>query len=205
MHDSVILGLAGVDLHPGDHVCAFYRGAAERDQILLSYLRQGVEVGDKVVCVVETVGPSEVVDALGPAADAAILTGALDVLTPAQTYLRTGQFEMDAMLAYWEASVERALADPRFGFVRIVGEMPRALTTKADLSEFWLYESELNRFVTRHPQVAVCLYDLDRFGGSLLIDILRTHPVVLLGGAVIDNPYFLEPDEFLAARRPAVT
>jgi hypothetical protein len=203
MHDSVVLGIPGVELHAGDHVCAFYRGAAERDQILLSYLRKGIDDGDKVLCVVETVGPSDVVDALGPSADVAIAVGALEVLTPEQTYLRTGHFEMPAMLAYWRESVGRALTG--FDFVRIVGEMPYALTGKPDLGEFWLYESELNRFVNQYQQVAVCLYDLDRFGGSLLIDILRTHPVVLLGGAVMDNPYFLEPDEFLTARRPAAS
>jgi hypothetical protein len=127
------------------------------------------------------------------------------VLTPKRTYLRTGHFEMSAMLAYWREGVERALADPRFDFVRVIGEMPYELTEKPDLDEFLLYESELNRFVTQHPQVIVCLYDLDRFGGSLLIDILRTHPLVLLGGAVMENPYYVEPDKFLAARRLAVS
>jgi hypothetical protein len=205
MHDAVDLGVAGVNLRPGDHVCAFYRGHAERDQILLSYLREGIAACDKVICVVETVGPAEVVGALGQAAGDAIGCGALDVLTPEQTYLRTGRFDMTEMLTYWREGVEHALADPQFAFVRVVGEMPQALTDRPDLDEFMFYESELNRFVTKHPQVIVCLYDLDRFGGSLLIDVLRTHPLVLLGGAVLDNPYYVEPDEFLAARRLAAS
>ncbi len=205
MHDTVVLGLPGVELHPGDHVCAFYRGRAERDKILLSYLREGVEAGDKAICVVEPVAPADVAGALGKFADAAMRRGALDLLTPEQTYLRGGRFVMADMLAYWRAEVEQALADPRFDFVRVVGEMPSVLTEKPDLDEFLCYESELNRFVSQHPQVIVCLYDLDRFGGALLIDILRTHPVVLLGGAVMDNPYYLEPDEFLATRRLALS
>lgn len=205
MHDSVGLGVAGVNLRPGDHVCAFYRGQAERDQILMSYMREGIAARDKVICVVETVGAPEVVGALGPAAGEAIGSGALDVLTPEQTYLLTGHFDMTEMLAYWREGVELALADPRFGFVRVIGEMPNALTDTPDMDEFLFYESELNRFVTQHPQVIVCLYDLDRFGGALLIDVLRTHPLVLLGGAVFDNPYYVEPDDFLAARRLAMS
>ena len=47
----------------------------------------------------------------------------------------------------------------------------------------------------------LCLYDLDRFDGDVLVDILKTHPKVLVGGMVLDNPYYLEPAEFLAARR----
>jgi hypothetical protein len=29
---------------------------------------------------------------------------------------------------------------------------------------------------------------------------VKTHPKALLGGMVIDNPYYLDPDEFLASR-----
>jgi hypothetical protein len=46
----------------------------------------------------------------------------------------------------------------------------------------------------------MCLYDLDRFGGQILVDILKTHPKVLMGSTVLENLYYLEPDEFLATR-----
>jgi hypothetical protein len=203
MQDSVVLGVAGIDLRSGDHLCAFYRGRAERDQILVSYLREGVAACHKVICVEEAVVTTALVGALGQAEDEAIGAGALEFLTPEQSYFRTGQFDMPEMLAYWREGVERALADPRFGFVRVIGEMPQALTDERDLDGFWLYESEMNRFAPQHPQVIVCLYDLDRFGGPLLIDVLRTHPLVLLSGAVLDNPYFVPPDEFVATRRRA--
>jgi hypothetical protein len=49
--------------------------------------------------------------------------------------------------------------------------------------------------------VFLCLYELDRFGGDVLVDVLKTHPKVLFGGMILDNPYYLAPDEFLAARR----
>ena len=62
------------------------------------------------------------------------------------------------------------------------------------------YESELNRIMSNFPQVNLCLYDLTRCSGDLIMDVLKTHPKALLGGMVIDNPYYLEPDEFLASR-----
>jgi hypothetical protein len=37
-------------------------------------------------------------------------------------------------------------------------------------------------------------------GGSTMVDLLRTHPRLLLGGMVIDNPHYLTPDEFRLAR-----
>jgi len=63
------------------------------------------------------------------------------------------------------------------------------------------YEAELNNFLPRYPQVILCLYDLERFDGEILIDILKTHPMVLIGGMVLDNPYYLAPAQFLAARK----
>lgn len=203
MPDRPVLGVPGVELRPGDHVCAFYRDQADRDDILFPFLAEGVRAGQRCICVVESVGPAEVCETLGVGLDDPSEQAALQLLTPAESYLRDGTFSMPAMLDFWQQGVTRALADDGFDFVRVIGEMPRALTGKPDLEEFLLYESELNRFAPLYPQVIVCLYDLDRFGGRLLVDILRTHPLVLLGGAVLENPYYLEPDAFLSSRRPA--
>jgi hypothetical protein len=65
-------------------------------------------------------------------------------------------------------------------------------------SEEWIrYESDLNRFVPRYPQVLLCLYDLLDFSGSeLFVDSVKTHPMVLIGGTILENRYFLDPDDF---------
>lgn len=201
MADRPVLGVPGVQLSAGDHVCAFYRDQADRDAILFPFLREGLSAGSKCICVVESVGPDDVRAALD--LDQEVVDGRLQVLTPQQSYLRDGTFSMPAMLDFWQQRVTATLADERFAFVRVIGEMPRALIEQPDLEEFLLYESEINRFAPRYPQVIVCLYDLDRFGGRLLVDILRTHPLVLLGGAVLENPYYLDPDAFLDSRRAA--
>jgi hypothetical protein len=64
------------------------------------------------------------------------------------------------------------------------------------------YESELNRFTARHPQAVLCMYDLNQYNESIVIDLLKTHPLVLLSGMALENPYFLTPDEFLEDRGP---
>jgi len=33
------------------------------------------------------------------------------------------------------------------------------------------------------------------------MDILRTHPMAIIGGILQENPYFVPPDEFLAELR----
>jgi len=42
-----------------------------------------------------------------------------------------------------------------------------------------------------------CAYDLLKFSASMIIDIMRTHPVVIIGGVLQENPFFVPPDQFL--------
>ena len=46
----------------------------------------------------------------------------------------------------------------------------------------------------------LCLYDISRFGGGVVVDLLKTHPKILLGGLVLENPNYMTPAEFLATR-----
>jgi hypothetical protein len=52
----------------------------------------------------------------------------------------------------------------------------------------------------RHEHVVICSYDATRFDGSFIIDILRTHPTVLIGGMLQENPFVIPPSEFLEER-----
>jgi hypothetical protein len=47
------------------------------------------------------------------------------------------------------------------------------------------------------PSIKDGLYHLGRFGGDAVIDIMRTHPMVIIGGILQHNPFFVPPDEFL--------
>lgn len=49
----------------------------------------------------------------------------------------------------------------------------------------------------RHPDPIVCLYDLNKCGGALIVDAMRTHPAVIIGSVLQENPFFVPPDEFL--------
>ena len=35
----------------------------------------------------------------------------------------------------------------------------------------------------------------------MVLDILRTHPMVIIGGILQENPFFVPPDEFLRELR----
>jgi hypothetical protein len=63
------------------------------------------------------------------------------------------------------------------------------------------YEARLNQVVQQYPDPLVCVYDLNRHSGSVVMDILRTHPMVIVGGVLQENPLYVPPEEFLQELR----
>lgn len=99
MSDLLPLGVAGVQVKPGDHICAFYVGTEERDQVLLPYLREGLVAGDKVICVVDASEPSEVLARIGPDIDVdrCVASQQFELQPSSEAYLPAGSFSTDAM------------------------------------------------------------------------------------------------------------
>jgi MEDS: MEthanogen/methylotroph, DcmR Sensory domain len=200
--EALEFGLAGLRIQPGDHICGFFFGLSERDDVLLPYLRAGLESGDKCICVVDASEPADLLASIGPEAevDGYVTSDQLDVRAASEAYLRNGRFSPEEQLTFYEDLVRTATTSDGYGFARIAGEASWVLDEPPGGERLIEYESELNRFVGRYPQAVFCLYDLARFGGGLIMDLLKTHPKLLLGGMIIENPNYLSPDEFRATR-----
>jgi len=199
--DPITMGRPGVAIAPGDHICAFYRGPAQRDEVLLPYLREGILAGDKVICVMDDPDVEQVTKPLSLVLDveASLSSGQLDLLRSDSAYIPDGTFCLDRMLDFWEAGVGGAVRRSGYSFVRAVGEMTWALRDLPGVEDLVRYEARLNRFLPRYPQVILCLYDLERFtDGQVLMELLRTHPKVLMSGQLLENPWYVEPDDTYA-------
>lgn len=197
------LGVPGVTLEPGDHVCGFYFGDAERDAILLSYLRAGLRDGDRCLGIVDSTDPATVLAQLAGDIDGDIDVGScvasrqLQLWGSAETYLRDGTFSPDRMIEFWEDQLEAA-TDDGFGFARVVGEMSWLSRVGLDRELLVAYEGWAHDFAPLYPQALLCLYDLSLLGSGILVDLLKTHPKLLLGGLVLENPHHLSSSEFVA-------
>jgi hypothetical protein len=199
MNGSVPLGVLDRSVPSGTHVCTFYSGPAGRDEIVMPFLAEGIRTGQKCICILESLAPADVVARLGSQVDLgrSVETGQLELASPAEAYLRTGKFSTDDMLAYWQDAATATLSGGEFSLTRATGEMPSVLDQPGGRAEFFRYEARLTEFITSFPQVILCLYDLQRFGAEVLMDALRTHPMVVVDGMVHDNPYYIDPSEFL--------
>ncbi|GAB3354753.1 MULTISPECIES: MEDS domain-containing protein [Amycolatopsis] len=195
MTTAVSFGVEEIRLGPGSHVCAFYRGAADRDRLLTGYLSAGLEAGDKCICVVDSARTAQRLTMLAapPAHDTQ-----LDIHLPEATYLAGGRFGTAEMLTFWSECLDKAQTEG-YGFSRIVGEMTWALRDAPGVEHLVDYEWELNRLMGRNPTVVLCLYDLDLFNGEVVVNIVKTHPLVFIQGMLVENPYYVGPDEVLHA------
>jgi hypothetical protein len=170
----------------------------ERDEILLPYLRRGLTDGDKCICVVDATEPSAVLASIGGDAQARAASHQLDLLRASDTYLRSGRFSTPDMIGFWKAAISGVMNGGQFSLVRAVGEMTWSLQDVPGAEDVIVFESELNRLLPLYPQVILCLYDVELFGAEVLMALLKTHAKLLMGGLIIENPYFVSPDAYLA-------
>ncbi|MFD4323542.1 MEDS domain-containing protein [Nocardioides sp. NPDC058538] len=203
--NGLSLGIPGVGVvSPGTHFCALYSGPAERDRLLYPFLEEGLRQGDKCLCLIDDVEPALVRDlAVGqPGPDFSRRSAQLDVERSSDVYLRSGEFSVDGMVTFLSESVDAAVADD-FDLLRAAGEMSWVLPGAPGWDELFIYESSLNHVVEEVPAILMCLYDLRKFGAEMLVEVLHTHPTVLLDGTVIKNPHYVNPTAYQGAARAA--
>jgi len=200
--NGLSLGIPGVgDVRPGAHYCALYSGPGERDRLLYPFLQEGLRQGDKCLCLIDDVEPGLVRDrAVGrPGPEYSRRSEQLDVERASDAYLPSGgEFRVEDMMRFLAESVDAATEDG-FDLLRAAGEMSWVLTGPPGWDDLFRYESALNHVVDEMPAILVCLYDLQKFGADMLVEVLYTHPKVLLDRTVIDNPHYLPPTEYPAA------
>jgi hypothetical protein len=63
------------------------------------------------------------------------------------------------------------------------------------VSDLLEYEARFN-LVPCHQHPVICTYDIGKFRGDVLMGVLRTHPMIILGGILQENPFFVPPDQF---------
>lgn len=167
--------------------------------VLIPFLQAGLASGDKCICVIDGTAPGQIVSTLGPGGEAAALTAGkqLEVIGASEMYLRSGRFSASEVIGVWKAAISDAMYAGQFDAVRVVETWSRR-DVIPDMNELLMLESEMNRYLPLYPQVVMCLYDMDQFGSGALVNLVMTHPRMLVGGMVIENPYYLTPDEVLA-------
>jgi hypothetical protein len=149
--------LAGAVLDRKRHVCAFFHSKGEEYQVLLPFVREGFEHGDRAFHIVDPRLRDEHLRRLaeeGIDVGEAEARGQLQVRRWEDAYLRDGHFDQDRMLAL----IEEVLQDGKaagFPLTRLVANMEWALEDRPGVEDVVEYETRLN-FVLPKYDDAVC-------------------------------------------------
>lgn len=183
------------DLEPGDHLCCLYETEKEHRTLLMSFLRQGLERGEKVLYVVDDCLPETILGYLrdtstgsGQALDVEpyLARGQLAILIGDDTYVRQGVFGPEGMITLLRAETERALAEG-YRALRDIGEMTWALRGQPGSERLMEYEARLNDFLSGSQCLVICQYDRRRFAPEVLLDVLRIHPIRVVATVRYEN------------------
>jgi len=194
-----LVQFAGGALGRQRHICAFFNSIDEQHQVLRSFIKDGLDMGDKAFHLVDPERRDEHLTRLAEAGidvQEALGTGQLEVHPWQDGPLHGGRFDQDT----WLASFEQVLqSGPAAGYAqtRFVAQMEWALVDLPGVEDLIEFETRVNYVVPKYDDAVICAYDLSKFSATVVMDALRTHPVVIIGGLLQENPFFVSPDEFL--------
>src|SRR5258708_1043543 len=194
--ESHSVQFAGGNLGGQRHICAFFNSIDEEHRVLRSFFKEGFDRGDKAFHLVDPEQREEHLRRLAEAGinvHRAIDSGQLEVRRWQDAYLRGDHFDQNAMLALIEEVLQSAHT-AGFRRTRLLAHMEWALLDKPGVDNLVEYETRLNYVLPKYDDPVVCTYDLSKFGASVTMDILRTHPVVIFRRVPHRHPPLLPPD-----------
>ena len=183
----------------GDHLCGFYQNRQQLWRIAIPFIKKGLENGEKCLYAAEESSLQEMQSVLqqqGASVQTCLAQGRLLLLTPEEACLQSGVFSPEALIGTLLRILQEAIAKGYRG-LRMAMKMSWALRWASSLAWLAEYESKLNCYFSQHPVTTLCLYNQRRFPEEVLLDVLRTHPLVALDQAVHANLYYLPPRIFL--------
>ncbi|WXG44083.1 MAG: MEDS domain-containing protein [Promethearchaeati archaeon SRVP18_Atabeyarchaeia-1] len=176
-------------MKPRDHVVLFYTRTEDKNEVLFTYLKAGLERKEAAAYVASQQSPEESKRAMrkfGIDVDKYEQKGALKVMDYKDWYIIDGKFDPSRTLQMWKD----LLADSKkrgFKGLRVTGEM--ACFFENNMTEELIqYERALHRTLDL-PMTAICAYDQQTVAerGSadalkVMFDILKAHSTALVIG-----------------------
>jgi DNA-binding CsgD family transcriptional regulator len=182
---------------PGTHACYMYNEEKERSGVVHPFVVAGLENDEDVHYLADTVATQLAARAIDDRSAATLTTKQLSRLSVAKAldvYCPSGTFKAQDMLDTLRRFYDESRANGSSG-CRVAGETSW-MSSDIPGSEQWLfYESSLNSLLTSAPMTLLCEYDTERVDGTKLFDILSVHPLMVMHGQIMRNPYYVTIEE----------
>lgn len=196
----ISLGFTNDKTPVGTHICQIFSDDDERGEALLKFLVSGLAAGERAACFSEKMTAQTIrgfFNYHGLSFEHLSGSGAFSLSGTRQAYFQDNRFDPDRMLGVLTRYYEESLT-MGFNGARVIGEMLPEVQQLPGGERLLEYESRVSLLLRTHPVTSVCQYDARVFDGTTIMDILTVHPLMVVRGSIVRNPFFIPPEEFLA-------
>jgi len=197
---KISLGFTSQTFEPGIHICQIFNDDEERHGALLDFIVSGLQAGEDTACFSEKeteASLSAYFEQKGIVYKDVLQNGTFALSKTADVYFEGERFEPQRMIDLLHEFYDNSLMHHKTG-ARVIGEMLPIVSKMNGGDRLLEYEAKVSILLREYPINAVCQYDARLFNGATIMDILRVHPYMIVRGAVVHNPFYIEPEEFLA-------
>lgn len=198
-HQTISLGFTNEHFSPGVHICQIFSNDDERQESLLKFILSGLQSNERTCCFSDNASEQAVGEFLGNygiSVKEARDSGDLTLAGTRDIYFEDERFDPERMLSllskYYDDSVTQG-----YPAARVIGEMAPEVQHISGGNRLMEYESKVSLLLRDHPVTAICQYDARSFDGALIMDVLKVHPLMIVRGSVVHNPFYIKPEEFL--------
>lgn len=170
------------DIPWGIHLCYFYHTKQDLINILIPYLKSGMDENEYCVYVSSNpLGVAKVRAALGkviPDLGYHIKQGQIEIMEYSQWYIKSGKFDSNKALQCWLEKEEVALGRG-FDGLRLAGNTFWIERTNPRI--FSEYEEAVEGIIAKHKIIALCSYWLDQYSIEEIVNVASNHSFSLIG------------------------
>ena len=195
------MGFTSEPFPANTHMCYIFNDEDERREVIARYTNSGI-TSDELVGYFADLDNTELVeaylDSLGIRAPDDAHRDHVMFCPAHEVYCPEGHFAAQDMINRLK-DLHHTCQEHHWVNLRLTGEMSWALSPDiTGAEELVEYESRLNLLMETHPLTAICQYDANQFDGATLFEILQVHPMMVVRGQIVRNPYYIPPEEFLS-------
>lgn len=169
----------------GSHLCQFYDGTKSLLEVIVPFLRAGLEDNEYCMWVLPSAVSIEharqALEATIPGLKRYEASGQLDIVLHTDWYLDNNEFVHEKVLEGWKTKIDIALSKG-FEGLRVTGD---AEWVRSDVEWFncQQYEKAVHAVIGSYRMLALCTYPIENFTVRDINTVLGSHHAAIQGGA----------------------
>jgi hypothetical protein len=186
---------------PGSHILQLYNKVGEISGVTARLIEVGLSSSEKCLFAGSPSSIQEIEQALAKTSidcSAAQEAGQLVFVSDRDSLLVNKRFDPYHLLSTHQTFIAQALREG-WKAVRISMDMTWLTSEIATPEQVLKYEAASDAVFTfqNAPIIALMHYDYSKLPGALVVEMLKLHPIAVVGKFIKRNPYYLNSEQYL--------